>query len=221
MKKIIIPLLLLLVCSYTAMSQFATSKYRYARNDVEFAKQTFEPGSLQMANDAGTFRVGATVGFLLSKLRQDGFDDSKLHGGFQFGGHGQYFLNNQLVFMAGLLLAFHGSNFSDSDDYGYRITSLLMPLMVGYYVIPQLMVMAGVQPGFILSFKDTEDNDISDFWKGIDFGFKVGVAYDITENFTGKMAYNFGLVDMVEDNEFNSVQIRILEFSIIYWFLNR
>ena len=220
MKKFILPFLFLFLISISGMSQFATSKYGSARNEMTFAKQTFDPSTTTFKTSEGTLRLGATIGFLLSRLRQEGYDYSKDRAGFQFGGHAQYYFSQQLVFMTGLLFAFHGTNFDDDDNYGFKITSLLIPLMVGYYVIPQLMIMAGIQPGFILSFKDTDGDDLKDFYKGFDFGIKFGAMYNITEFLTAKLAYNIGVADYLENNENDPVTSRMLEISIVYWLWN-
>jgi len=221
MKKLIIPILLLFVVTTTGYSQFATSKYGSAKSEFEFAKQHFNPESTQLATSEGTLRLGAMAGLLVSKLRQKDNDFPENRAGFLFGGHAQYFFTDQIVFMTGLMLAFHGTNFSDGD-YGIKITSLLIPLMVGYYVIPQLMVMAGIQPGFVLSIKDTDGDNLNDFYRGFDLGFKIGVMYDFTEFLTAKLAYNIGVADYLEDNEDDDpVTSRMLEISLIYWLWNR
>ncbi len=223
MKKIILPLLFLL--SIPAMSQFASSKHKDSRGDFEFARTTygnpmFDNASTFKLNDAGTLRIGAYVGLLLSKLHEKNFDYSSNRAAVVFGALAMYQYTQSLYFMSGLLIALNGTRFDydGADGFGYNLTTLLLPLLAGYAVMPELMVLAGFQLGFIMGAKDTEGDDLKDYLKGLDIGFKFGVMYQITELFTAHMFYTLGLTDLAESDQYDgdAIKSRMFEIGVGY-----
>ncbi|MCA6078841.1 porin family protein [Fulvivirga sedimenti] len=218
MKKFMYLIVSLCLLSIPAMSQFASSKYKSSHEKYQFAKQQFDPGSIYAKNDAGTFKAGVAAGFLLSKFR-DSDSDTKFRLGFYFGGEGMYYFTNQVVFLTGLLLAFNGSDYE--DNFRIKMTSLMIPLMVGYWINTQFMAMLGVQPSFIFSAKDGNGENYKDFFKGVDFGLKFGLAYSITQELLARITYTHGLSDIL-DSEYNgTVKTAQIEIGAVYYLFQR
>ncbi len=213
MKKLFCLILFFSMLSVPGMSQFASSKYKASHEKYQFARQQFDPGSIYAKGDAGTFKAGAAAGFLLSKFRDDDID-GKFKFGFYFGGEGMYYFTTQVVLMTGLLLAFNGSDYE--DNFKIKMTSLMIPIMLGYWINTQFMAMLGIQPSFIFSAKDGNGENYNDFFKGVDFGLKFGLLYAITADLMARITYAHGLSNILDSEYSGSVKTSQLEFGVIY-----
>jgi hypothetical protein len=130
-----------------------------------------------------------------------------------------YYFTNQVVFLTGLLLAFNGTDYE--DNFKIKMTSLMIPLMVGYWINTQFMAMLGIQPSFIFSAKDGNGEDYNDFFKGVDFGIKFGAAYSITQELLARITYTHGLSNILESEFEGSVKTSQIEIGVIYTLFER
>jgi opacity protein-like surface antigen len=102
---------------------------------------------------------------------------------------------------------------------------------VKYGVTDKFALEFGPQLGFLLSAKSkfegtfdgetfSEEVDIKDSVKSIDFGLNFGASFDFAENIMIGARYNLGLLDItdVEDSEDFKLQNAVFSFSLGYRF---
>lgn len=221
MKTIAFCLFLCCFCCTLVCAQFATSKYAESRSTYQFARQSFDPHSptaplaFKAAHDTGDLLVGVAAGLILSKLayNADNFNDGKFKAGPYFGARLYYWVTAQFVLQTGLLLALNGSAY---DNDKLKMTSILLPILAGYMVTTELMVMAGIQLSFILSAKNDDGNDLKDYYKGVNLGLVIGLSYQLMENLVAEAMYEQGVSDLNDTSgiEDYSVEIRSRMFMI-------
>ncbi len=217
MKKVTIPLLLFFLIASPAMSQFATSKYRYARNDVQFAKQTIDFATPQIELSPGTALLGVAFGGLLSKLSASDYDGFKNRFAIYLGASVMYALSEKLFAISGLELWLHGTRFDEYDD-GINFTSLAIPIMIGYMVYTNLIIMAGLQPLFVLSSKSTDGDNLNDLFNSFSLGLRFGATYFIMENLAVNLFYVLGLTDYADSGrEVEAEKGRSFGFGAVFY----
>jgi opacity protein-like surface antigen len=108
---------------------------------------------------------------------------------------------------------------------------LNIPLMLKYGVTDKLFLEFGPQLGFLLSAKSkieetydgetySEEQDIKDSFKSIDFGLNFGVSFDVAENIMIGVRYNLGLSNIIdeEDSGDDKLQNAVFSLSVGYRF---
>ncbi len=85
----------------------------------------------------------------------------------------------------------------------YKLDYLLLPVTAKYYIFKGLSLEAGPQVGFLLSAKDeydfngtTEELDVKDQTKGIDFGVNAGVGYKFDMGIYLRGRYYLGITEL-------------------------
>ncbi|MWB94674.1 outer membrane beta-barrel protein [Flavobacterium sp. GA093] len=163
--------------------------------------------------------------------------------GFHVGGFAEIKLTDKFSIQPELLYSAQGAKYDfsepefDSFEEGkLKLAYLNIPVMAKFYVTEKFTVEAGPQIGFLLSAKDdysgsfmgesySENEDVKDGYKSIDFGVNFGAGYDFTENLSVGLRYNLGLSNIVETEdaeEFDvddvSVQNSVFSLSVGYKF---
>ena len=153
-------------------------------------------------------------------------DDNKMKVGFHVGGFVEIKFSEKFALQPELLFStqgtktesseFDGDGFSSSSEDKINLSYLNVPVMVKFYPIEKLFIEAGPQVGFLLSAKskyeasytvggtttsESEDIDVKDFYKSIDFGMNVGVGYEFTDMIYANLRYNIGLSDITEGDD--------------------
>ena len=113
------------------------------------------------------------------------------------------------LFYIGLGSKFSSGSFSSTLRLGY----IMLPIMLMYAVTAKFMVGLGPYIGFLLSAKekgDGFDDDVKDFVKGIDFGLKLGVYYQISTYLTLGLGYMHGFTNI---NDFSGQSEEYKDFN--------
>jgi opacity protein-like surface antigen len=176
-------------------------------------------------------KFGAKVGLNSSVLTGDAEDfDSKI--GFNVGAFAEIGVSDKLIFQPELLFSTQGAK---SGESGFNVTIkadyLNIPLMLKYGVTDKLFLEFGPQLGFLLSAKSkieatysgetiSEEEDIKDSFKSIDFGLNFGASFDVAENIMIGARYNLGLSNIIdeEDSGDDKVQNAVFSLSLGYRF---
>ena len=174
---------------------------------------------------AQDLKFGAKAGLNLANLTGD-VEDASMKPGFHVGGFVEIKFSDKLALQPELLYSLQGAkteynySFSDmmSESYESKVnlSYINIPVMVKFYPVEKLFLEAGPQVGFLVSAKSkdeysitmggtttsgSEDVDVKDSFKSIDFGFNIGAGYEFTENLFANVRYNIGLSNIAEETE--------------------
>lgn len=139
------------------------------------------------------------------------------HGGqfnYQAGLFFEYRMANKFAIAPELVFAAQGGKF-DTNILGvtYKETDhvnyINVPVMLKYYVIPELSIDFGPQVGFNIYSKNTrelkagsesfkETFDMKDNTKTVDFGLGLGLTYNIAKDVFVQGRYTMGMTDVFE-----------------------
>jgi len=163
-------------------------------------------------------RFGAKVGLNLSHF----WGEDAPHGikaGVQFGGLMEYRFNHQFALAPELVFSMQGST---SDNVSYNVNYINIPVMLKYYVMPNLSVDFGPQLGFKVYSKVGGNKPLADT-NGVDFGLGLGATYDITPNIFVQARYNMGFVkvydaDALWSEKYAKAKNGNIQFAIGYMF---
>jgi opacity protein-like surface antigen len=185
--------------------------------------------------NAQEVKFGTKVGLNLSNFTGD-LDDSDSKIGFNIGAFAEISLSDKFIFQPELLFSSQGAKFEESDnnfssEETLKFNYLNMPLMIKFAASDKFALEFGPQLGFLLSAKSkfeqtfdgetfSEEVDIKDSVKSIDFGLNFGASFDVSENIMIGARYNLGLLDItdVEDSEDFKLQNAVFSFSLGYRF---
>jgi hypothetical protein len=120
---------------------------------------------------------------------------------------------------------------SSFDEFEFEaninLDYLNLPLMAKYYVAEGFSLEAGPQVGFLMSAKakvsgggESEEEDIKDSVKGINFGVNFGVGYKLDSGLNFGARYNLGLSNDNDDSEFpdDTYKNSVIQLSVGYFF---
>ncbi len=187
-------------------------------------------------------RFGIKGGINLSTLTGNEFDfiaenfESKL--GFHIGALIEIPVSEKWAIQPELLFSIQGTQdsliFSIRDENGvllgendgakFNYNYLNVPILFKYYLARGFSLQGGPQLGFLLSaklkggFNESESLDLEDN-SFLDFGFNVGVGYQLGSDIFFNANYNMGLTNVV-DNDLTDVnrQNRVFQVSVGYKF---
>lgn len=141
--------------------------------------------------------------------------DLKARFGFNVGGFVEVKLSEKISLQPELLYSTQGAKFANvggdvdgvfyTGDVKMNLGYINIPVMFKYYGTQKFYVEVGPQIGFLVSaksktkldgFNRTNELDIKDYFKSIDFGVNFGAGYDFTENLSVAARYNLGLANI-------------------------
>ena len=162
------------------------------------------------AQEAGTMFIKPMAGGQFTTVTGSDSDNTKMKAGVVGGAEFGYKVKNNLGLTAGLLYSNQGCRVKDDEgDFNSNANYLNVPVLVNYYVIPNLALKIGGQVGFLMSAK-SDDDDIKDMCNKVDFSIPFGVAFEAKDGWVVEARYNLGLTnvmkkDIVGKNNHNSV----------------
>lgn len=157
--------------------------------------------------------------------------------GFHVGGFAEIKLNEKFAIQPELLFSTQGAKaeyFDDFDGFDVKVEENLklnyinLPIMAKYFITEKFNIQAGPQVSFLMSAKnevtysfegesDSEEFDIKDDTKAIDFGFNLGLGYSFTDKLFAEARYNFGLSSIPDDSDVD-VKNAVFQVSFGYRF---
>ena len=193
--------------------------------------------------NAQEVKFGAKAGVNFATLGGD-VEDADGITSFHVGAVAEISISEKFSVQPELLYSAQGADNEDSySEFGYSISEktkikldyLNIPIMAKYYVAEGFSIEAGPQIGILLSangeyeykesyegetFTDSDDEDIKDNFKGIDFGFNVGVGYKMDSGLNFSARYNLGLANIndTEDSDDWTINNNVLQLSLGFMF---
>jgi opacity protein-like surface antigen len=185
--------------------------------------------------NAQEVKFGAKAGVNFASIGGDAEDmDSRTS--FHLGGVAEIVLSDKFSVQPELLYSSQGAKSEYTEDFGefgsftveekLKLDYLSLPIMAKYYVAEGFSLEAGPQIGFLLSANaevevdgESEDADVKDEFKGIDFGLGFGAGYKLDSGLNFALRYNLGLSNIAEDTEGDfSIQNNVFQISVGYMF---
>lgn len=166
------------------------------------------------AQSAGEMYIKPMVGATMSKIVGKDVEGAKFRFGFTGGAEFGYQIADPFALTAGVVVAMQGSNYKDDQfvkDKKVKTTYLNVPILANFYVVRGLAIKAGIQPGFLLSVKDSGSEyyenawhsyeDTSKDWQNkFDLSIPVGLSYEFSD-FVIDARYNIGLTKVMKDTD--------------------
>jgi len=160
---------------------------------------------------------GAKAGLNLANVTGDVSDNSMLTA-FHVGVVADFEISDEFSFQPELVYSMQGTKISVlGTDFNVNFNYLNLPLLAKYEVAEGISVLAGPQIGFLMT-AENDGTDIKDNYKGVDFGFDLGAAYELESGMFFDLRYNIGLSNMVDDNSNESLKNAVISFSLGYKF---
>ena len=178
--------------------------------------------------NAQDVNFGAKAGVNFASITGDDIGELDSKTSFHVGFVAEIVISEKFSFQPELLYSAQGATLSGFDvDVDLNLDYLNLPLMAKFYVGEGFSLEAGPQVGYLLSAKvkasgvgESEEEDIKDVVKGIDFGVNFGIGYklDIGLNFGAR--YNLGLSNDNDDPESpdDSYKNSVIQVSVGYFF---
>ena len=175
-----------------------------------------------------TFTIGPKVGVDYTNYWGKGAE----HGGqlnYQAGLFMEYRFNDRFSVAPEVVFAAQGGKYEIKrlDDY-YKDTDHInyinVPVMLKFYVTPELSIDLGPQVGFNVYSKNTAvlkeggekdkiKTDLKDYTKSVDFGVGLGLTYNITDEVFVQGRYTMGLTKVFDTKDYDKVVLEILGFN--------
>lgn len=153
--------------------------------------------------------MGIKAGLNLSTINGPDVESFDGRTAFHFGAYFGFTVGDNFTLQPELLYSIQGSDYSDPDESGtVKLDYLNIPIMARFNLSDAFIVEAGPQIGILLSAKDewtydgmTDEYDIDDHVKGIDFGLNIGLGYVLESGLNFGARYNFGLTDVNDSDD--------------------
>lgn len=188
-------------------------------------------------------RFGLKGGVNFATLTGD-IEDASAKVGFNAGVFAELKVSEKFSVQPELLISTQGAKNEYNEDLGggnsyseeskLNFTYLNVPIMGKFYVADKFSLELGPQIGFLMSAKsdysattviggvtttESENVDVKDEVKSIDFGMNFGAGFDFTENLSAGVRYNLGLSNINDVEGDNSdIKNSVISLSLGYKF---
>jgi hypothetical protein len=207
MKKIILSAIAVMLCGFVNAQ------------DVKVGIK----GSINLSSWAGDTRglnlrpmCGVNIGALAQIKLSDEFDIQP-----------EILYSNQVTKMKNV-----GANVSGvyyTGDIKWNLSYINVPVLLKYSGDGKSFIEAGPQVGFLTSanastkltqYSPTVKQDVKEAFESVDFGFVVGVGYNINQHLMADLRYNIGLSNIANTESGDDTKIRnsVLALSLAYKF---
>jgi len=182
--------------------------------------------------DAQEIKFGAKGGVNFASFGGDA-EDVDGRTSFHVGALAEFVISENFSFQPELLYSslgasqeesFEGITFESTTKLDY----LTIPLMAKYYVADGFSLEGGPVVGFLISANsefegggESAEEDVSDIYKGLDFGLGFGAAYRLESGLGFSARYNLGLsniLDIDDDEGDFSINNNVIQVSVLYFF---
>lgn len=153
-------------------------------------------------------KFGPKAGINLASM--SGQDDAEMKIGFHVGAVAEIKFSDTFSIQPELLYSAQGAKSKSSDDEKLNNDYINIPIMAKYYFVEGFSVEAGPQIGFLMKAEASNGDatvDMKDYYKSIDFGLGIGLAYDLPQGLFVNARYNIGLSKIGEDQTIGNITI--------------
>ncbi len=150
-------------------------------------------------------KFGPKAGVNIANL--SGMDDSEMKIGFHVGFAAEIKFNEKFSVQPEVVYSAQGAKSSMVTPLGtiegeVKNDYINVPIMAKYYIVDGFSAELGPYVGFLMNSESkigSIGGDSKDFYKSVDFGLGVGLAYDMPMGFFVGARYNLGLAKANED----------------------
>ncbi len=143
-------------------------------------------------------------------------DNSEMKTGFHVGAVAEIKFNEKFSIQPEVVYSAQGTKFSSNNaEVKLNNDYINVPIMAKYYIVDGFSVEAGPQIGFLMKAEQegsyggfTGTTDMKDYYKSVDFGVGLGLAYDLPMGLFFNARYNLGLSKVQEDYTVGSVTFK-------------
>lgn len=158
-------------------------------------------GMAGAANAQTGVRFGLKGGINYATLTADDTDgiDSKI--GLQVGALANFGLSDLISIQPEVLYSQKGAQVEDASDFKLKLNYIDVPVLVKVNA-GGLFFEAGPQLGILASAKATDgdtDEDVKDNYNTVDFGYAVGLGYQLETGPMIGLRYNGGISNIIKD----------------------
>lgn len=151
---------------------------------------------------------GVKAGASLTSLTGDNITGIKSKIGFLGGGFVNFGLSDLISIQPEVLYSQKGCGYDANSNYKTKFNYIDVPVLVKVNA-GGLFFEGGPQVGFLAAAKTTDGNttvDVSDQLKGVDFGYVVGLGYQLESGPMLGLRYNGGISDLNKTTTANDKQ---------------
>jgi len=156
--------------------------------------------SISLAASALTF--GPVAGVNLANISGDGDSSNAMKTGFHFGGIVELSITDNFIIAPGVIYSLKGTQDKDDSKFKANLSYIEIPINAKYKLESGLNFFAGPYLGFLMSAESTDgtnDTDIKDFLESSDYGFNVGLGFDMESGLGFSAQYGMGLASITKD----------------------
>ena len=191
--------------------------------------------------ELGTITIQPKVGMNVSSMNK--LKNTSMRVGFTAGVEAEYQAWDLVSLSVGAMYSQQGYRYNYKSSYNgelmtdmserYNMDYINIPILANVYVADGLAVKAGIQPGFCVSHKYREKNNITGrLQKGevegidskFDFSIPVGVSYELPIGITFDARYNIGVTKVLrqqqENGKYKVGYNSVFQLTIGYKFLS-
>ena len=168
---------------------------------------------------------GVKGGLNLAKLTDQ--DDSKVRPSVYAGGFANIAFNESLSLQPELLYSGQGAKYTEkisNTDFVTKLGYINVPVMVQYRIVPEFILEAGPQVGFLTGAKVKSGKvtvDVKDQTKSVDFGLGFGVGYQFPIGLGVGARYMFGLTKVFEGDDDAKSKNSVAQIGVFYTFKHK
>lgn len=167
--------------------------------------------SFVVLGNAQGVNLGIKAGLNMATLSGD-VEEADMKAGLHVGAFLDLKASDKFAISPELLFSMQGAK-GENGDASYNYVNI--PVLAKIYLADFLNIHVGPQAGFLLSAKE-DDQDMKEFYKGLDISAVAGVGIDLPMGLTGGLRYNIGLGNIVEKElaDLNDIKITNQVFQV-------
>lgn len=160
-------------------------------------------GVASVANAQTGTTFGLKAGINYSTVTGDEVEDVESKIGLQAGAFANFGLSDLISIQPEVLYSQKGTGFEEDEDVKFKLNYIDVPILVKVNA-GGLFFEGGPQVGFLAGAKATngdDDEDIKDDFNSIDFGYAVGLGYQVESGPMIGLRYNGGISNIIKDGD--------------------
>lgn len=165
---------------------------------------------------------GVKVGANYTSFRGE-LDSISYKPSFHVGGVAEIRINDSFSFQPEILYSVQGYQSKDDASLKSNYNYLQVPLMLKYFVKDLVTLDAGPQIGYLITTTQTNGyeeiiGDQKEISNSLDYGFNLGVSYEMDSGIFLQARYNFGLANVLKKELNTKAYNSVIQVSMGYKF---
>ena len=163
-------------------------------------------------------KVGANYTSFRGDVEQISYKPS-----FHVGGVAEITINDSFSFQPEILYSVQGYQSKDDASLKTNYNYIQVPLLLKYFVKDLVTLDGGPQVGYLISTTQTNGyeeiiGDQKEFSNSLDYGFNLGVTYEMDSGIFLQARYNFGFANVLKKETNAKAYNSVMQISMGYKF---